>query len=622
MKKIAMGFSILVLIVFIISGCGGGGGGSSDSVIPPSGEGDVRIQVSYPQDAMVPDEVRPDPTPSPELYIKYYIIDLYPDGTTTDNPIQSNRIEYPDNSTTFANVQYGKYRIEVGGYDNNNILRTAGTGFGEVAAGTNPDVEVTMTPISSPTPSPTGSVTPSPTVSPTASPTVSPTVSPSPSPSPTPPIDEVRTELCSPPRIHENNLRSGSMHGTVTDDGKFVTFNSGQQLVADHDNSNLQIYLYDVEKGTVKLISRAPTGLIGNGDSQFPWIAANGKYAVFQSRADNLLGSGGDLNGADDIFIYDVDNNAIGRVSVKFGSPLQGGNDASQQASISQDGSYVAFQSSASDLVPSNQLPFGNVNIYRATLTKGRSDRVPTTSKIELVSNNNTSSGIVEVNGSSTMCRISRDGRYITFSSVAPDVVSSPSTVGGANLVYLADMNNTHTTRTKMISVGTTGGAADDESNEYAHLSDDASRIVFVSASNQFPGNNGKKQIYMWDKSAGIIQVSQAGGTPGFDNSSYPTISGDGAYVSFSSDSSNLVQNDKNNSQDCFLYKTATTEIIMISVDSNGAYAETSSPGSVNWHIRKDGKIVIFHSSAKNLTSWPAPPGSGVMDVFLRKWIK
>lgn len=622
MKKIVMGFSVLIIIMFLIAGCGGDGGSNSNSVTPPSGEGDVRIQVSYPQDSMGRDGAKPDPTPSPELYIKYYIIDLYLAGSTSDNPIQSNRIEYPDNTTTFANVQYGKYRIEVGGYDNDNHLRTAGIGNAEVTAGTSPDVAVTMTPVSSPTPSPTGSITPSPTVSPTESPSPSPTVSPSPSPSPTPPIDEVRTELCSPPRIHENNLRSGSMHGTITDDGKLVSFNSEQQLVTDHDNSYSQIYVYDVEKGTVRLISRTPTGFIGNGSSQFPWISGNGKYIAFQSSSGNLLGTSLELPGNVNIFIYDVDNNAIIRVSVKYGSPTEGGNDASQKPSISQDGAYVAFQSSATDLVPSNQLPFGGTNIYRATLTKGRSDRVPTVSKMELVSNNNSSSSIVEANGSSDMPRISRDGRYITFSSMAPDVVSWPSTVGGTNLVYLADMNNAITTRTKMISLGTDGAVADDESNEYAHLSDDASRIVFVSASIKFPGNNGKRQVYMWDKATGITLVSQAGGSSGLDNSSYPTISGDGAYVSFSSDSSNLVQNDNNNSEDCFLYNTATQEIIMISVFSSGVIAEQSSPGSVNWHIRKDGKIVIFHSSAKNLTSWPAPPGSGVMDVFLRKWTK
>ncbi len=621
MKRVVMGFYLLVLIVMLIAGCGGGGGNGSDNGIPPSGEGEVRIQVSYPQDTMGQDGVRPDPTPSPELYIKYYIIDLYLDGSISDNPLQSNRIEYPDNLTTFSNVQYGKYRIEVGGYNNDNILVTSGVGFGEVAAGINPDVEVYMTPISSPTPSPTGSVTPSPTVSPTESPSPSPTVSPSPSPSPTPPIDEVRTELCSPPRIHENSSRSGSMHGTITDDGRAVAFCSEQQLVTDHDNSYSQVYVYDVENGTVRIISRAPSGVIGDRDSEFPWISGNGKYITFHSAAGNLLETAG-TSGNVDVYIYDVDNDVIGRVSVKYGSPYEGGNDASQYPSISQDGTYVVFQSSANNLVPANQLPYGNVNIYRATLTKGRPDRVPTVSKMELVSNSNLSSTIVEVQGSCSMSRISRDGRYITFSCTASDVVSSPTTAGGAFLVYLADMNNSITTRTIMISIGIDGAVADDESNEYAHLSDDASKIVFVSASSKFPGNNGKRQIYMWDRVEGITHVSQAGGNPGSGDSSYPTISGDGAYVSFSSDSSNLVQNDINNSTDCFLYNTATREITMMSVDNNGYYAETSSPGSINWHIRKDGKIVVFHSTAKNLTSWPAPPGSGVMDVFLRKWIK
>ena len=615
MKKTAFILTAFLLIIVYITGCGGGGSSGSSSSSGSEG-GNVQIDVTYPQDEVNQELQDPDPN----LFIQYYVIDLYNEPSDSNLPIQSVRIDYPDTTANFYNLPFGRYRVEVAGYDSDNSLKTVGTGYGDVSTTSSPEVVVSMSPFVSPVPSPTITISPSPTVSPTASPSPSPTVSPSPSPSPspTPTIDEVRTELCSPPRIAEVSGR-GAESGTINDDGTLVTFNSDQQLVADHDNSSCQIYIYDTEKGTLKLVSRNPQGFVGNYDSDMPWISGNGKYIAFHSNATNLLGTGMDQNDAVDVFVYDVVNNSIGRVSVKYGSPTQGGNDASEYASISEDGKYVGFQSTANNMVPANQLPYGNTNVYRATMNMDSG--TPTTSKMELVSNANIVTGIVEAQGTSRKPRISRDGRYVVFESIASDIVASPASGAVKFLIYLADMNNSSSTRTKMISVDQAGGATDDEDNTTAHISDDASKVVFQSKSTKLPGSNGKWQIYLWDKLSGVTLVTKVTGTSGTGDSQRPTISGGGKYVSFDSAATNLVQNDTNNSTDCFVYNVETGAFEMISVNSSGVQAEQNS-GSYNWYISRDGKTVIFYSYAKNLTTFPAPPSSSCSDVFLRRWMK
>lgn len=625
-------FTALILVLFLAAGCGSGGS-SGTSGSTPSGSGNMQLQVSYPQDQKESMNDRQD------LYIQYYLIDLYPEGSDPSlGPIQTIRIEYPNNTATFANLEYGSYRIEVGGYDAGNNKKTAGTGYGEVTVESSPDVTVTMTPVGSPTPSPTSSISPSPTVSPTESPSPSPspTVSPSPSPSPSPLPGEIRTQLCSPPRLTENSSRSGSYHAIVTNDNKLVAFRSNQQLVSDHGNSYEQIYLFNVDSGTVKLISRDPQGNIGNNRSgQYSlitdyvgtplYISGNGEFVVFNSLADNLLGSGMDVNGKIDIFLYDVVTDTISMISTKSGSTSEGSDGNCIFCAISDDGTSVVFDSDASNLLQSGIASGSYKNIYRATLTSRSAGRPIATQKMELISNSYSSgAGLSEGNNKSLSPGMSRDGRFIVYQSTASNLVSSPSYSGSPPdpfQVYICDTNNSLETRTRMISVSNENAVGTSDSGN-PKVSDDGSRVVFHSgASNLGPTNPGKFDIYLWQRNTGLTLVSYVtGGTIG--DSYNPTISGDGRYIAFQSSSTGFVQDDTNGSIDCFLYDTQDGIFRMLSVNSAGIPAEQSS-GSNMVFVSKDGKVAVFNSYAKNLVdSWPAPSTSGVSDVFLRQWMK
>jgi HYR domain/WD40-like Beta Propeller Repeat len=100
-------------------------------------------------------------------------------------------------------------------------------------------------------------------------------------------------------------------------------------------------------------------------------------------------------------------------------------------------------------------------------------------------------------------------------------------------------------------------------------------------------------------------------GNPGNNHSFEPSISADGRYVAFSSDASNLVASDTNNTRDIFVRdrETGTTE--RVSVDSSGAQANDFS---VVASISKDGRSVAFESVASNLVA-----GDTIRnDIFVR----
>src|SRR5512133_439302 len=106
--------------------------------------------------------------------------------------------------------------------------------------------------------------------------------------------------------------------------------------------------LVSAAPGDTTRISVDGSGIQANNPSEYPSISADGRYVVFQSSANNLVP--GDTNGTLDIFVHDRNGGTTTRVSVDS-SGVQG-NGYSGKPSISADGRYVAFYSYAHNLVP------------------------------------------------------------------------------------------------------------------------------------------------------------------------------------------------------------------------------------------------------------------------------
>ncbi len=136
---------------------------------------------------------------------------------------------------------------------------------------------------------------------------------------------------------------------SISADGRFVTFSSkASNLVPGDTNFSQDIFVRDLSTNTTARVSVSGAGNQGNSNSRSPSISGNGRFVAFASDASNLVP--GDTNGAQDIFVRDLSTNTNTRVSVS-----STGNQANQDCftpSISADGRFVAFNSSASNLVP------------------------------------------------------------------------------------------------------------------------------------------------------------------------------------------------------------------------------------------------------------------------------
>jgi Tol biopolymer transport system component len=148
-------------------------------------------------------------------------------------------------------------------------------------------------------------------------------------------------------------------------------------------------------------------------------ISADGNYVAFQSIATNL--DTGDFNAKIDIFLRDLVNTTTTRISVKSDGNETLNGDSTSPA-INTDGSYVAFISTANDLVSTD--PNGTIadvfvrDTQAADSLKLLSVSLPWTN-----------------NQVSTQAAISADGRYISFTT--PNKFDDDD-INGVNDIYRA----------------------------------------------------------------------------------------------------------------------------------------------------------------------------------------
>ena len=135
--------------------------------------------------------------------------------------------------------------------------------------------------------------------------------------------------------------------GTVSANGRYVLFESdATNLIAGATSGDLEVYRTDLQTGVTVLVSATAGGVAASDDSEAGSISDDGSLAVFSTDASNLTG---DPDGVSQVFVKNLLTGAITLVS---GAGLSGADGDSDHSVISGDGSTVAFDSSASDLVP------------------------------------------------------------------------------------------------------------------------------------------------------------------------------------------------------------------------------------------------------------------------------
>ena len=166
---------------------------------------------------------------------------------------------------------------------------------------------------------------------------------------------------------------NNSYVGSISADGRYAAFYSwASNLVPGDVNGNFDIFVRDLQTGAIICASTDANGSQGNDHSYSPSMSADGRYVAFASGASNLVP--GDTNGTYDIFVRDLQTGATSRVSTDVNGVE--GNNNSYGASLSADGRYVAFASSASNLVPGDTN--GTYDIFVRGLQTGAISRVST----------------------------------------------------------------------------------------------------------------------------------------------------------------------------------------------------------------------------------------------------
>ncbi|MFN8122930.1 MAG: hypothetical protein U0237_10935 [Thermoleophilia bacterium] len=153
---------------------------------------------------------------------------------------------------------------------------------------------------------------------------------------------------------------------SVSGDGTRVAFTTGTatNLFTGDSGVASDVVLRDIAAGTTVLVSRSTSGAQANGTSERPSISADGRVVAFEAVLDSTNLFDGDTNNANDIVVRDLAKGTTVPAGVAADGTVKGGNIPD----ISGDGRYVVFQTSDS-LDPVNDA--SGADVYRRDLRSG-----------------------------------------------------------------------------------------------------------------------------------------------------------------------------------------------------------------------------------------------------------
>jgi hypothetical protein len=400
------------------------------------------------------------------------------------------------------------------------------------------------------------------------------------------------TQLVSINRFGTATGNFGASKPFISADGRTIVFNSGStDLVTEGAGPGGSVFLRNLQTNQTRIVSVNTSGAAANGDVLS--VSGNGRFVVFQS-ADQGLTTIPDSQNFTDVFVRDMQTNVTQLVSVNSAGTAPGNASSGSTAlldrstSITPDGRYVFFASTASNLVPT---AFGSgPNLYVRDL------QTQTTTAVSVNAAGTTLVG-AEYGGS-----ISDDGRYVVFTSGSSAIVANDT--NSFSDVFRRDLQ---TSITQLVSINEAGTASGNGLSSAASASANGRYVAFTSQANNLTTLPiiSAVQVYRRDMDAGMTQMASinAAGTGGANNSaSRVGISGDGQTVFFTTYGSDLVPGvDQNNLQDIYLRDFAANNTKLVSTNESGTRA--GNGGSMNGSISSDGNIVGFTSSSSDIVS-------------------
>jgi Tol biopolymer transport system component len=389
----------------------------------------------------------------------------------------------------------------------------------------------------------------------------------------------------------------------LSDDGRYVAFaNSAPNLVPGQvdTNEDLDIFLYDRVTGSTTLVSHTPAspGTAGSSYAVPLSLSADGRYLVFRSTATNLV-----PGGQTGTFLYDRVSGAVTHLASGAGTG---------PASISADGSFIAVSSTV-NLMAGQTDPQSVNDVYLYNRQAGTFTLVSHASSAALASANGASDGPI----------LSTDGRYVVYESNGSNLVPG-QTAGSGGQLFLYD----RITGTNVLVSHASGSPATPSNHHQIDgpvFSTDGRYLAFTSwATNLIPGQTGGGSVFgnvfLYDRTTGATTMpshaqgypQQAAGRASADIS----LSADGRWVAFGSYSSTIDPADCNSQDDVFLHDQVAGTNELVSEHDPGSPSLTAGgllgPGSVS----DDGRFAVFQSGAPNLAAG-ATDGNEESDIFL-----
>jgi Tol biopolymer transport system component len=380
-------------------------------------------------------------------------------------------------------------------------------------------------------------------------------------------------------------------------DGRYATFNSdASNLDADDRDTLNDVFLRDLRNHSTTLVSRASgaLGAKGNGVSVLGDGVSAGRYVVFSSFASNL--DPADPDAAADVYVRDLATAETTLVSRGDGPAGVKSNGASTRGRLSADGRFVAFESTASNLDPADTDP--DSDVFVRDLATGNTSLVtngvahaqlaafsddgqhvaflvsanPTGGRKlgdlyvqDLASGRRTlvnrADGLegAKANGYSRQFGVSMsaDGRYVAFTSRATNL--DPDDGSRRGDVYVRDVQEGRTTLVSRAD-GRRGQKANRSSGDGGSISADGRYVAFASTAwNLDPvvshTNEADRNTYVRDlrtHRTTLTNRSQSGAM-GNGGAYFPSLSGNGRYMVFSTSAHNFDPADRDYRHDFYV---------------------------------------------------------------------
>lgn len=385
----------------------------------------------------------------------------------------------------------------------------------------------------------------------------------------------------------------------------------------------------------VSLMSHIPASPVtaGSGRDGSPIASsADGAYLLFFSDATNLVsGQSGPRN--PNLFLFERMTGAVTLVSHAAGSGNTTADGASISGAISADGAWVAFISTANNLVPGQNdtnatASSGDLQTPRDAFLFERA-----TGAVTLVSR---AAGTTTTTGDrfSDSVSISSNGALVAFRSAATNLVPGQDDTNESTDAFLFERVTGSTTLVSHAAGGSLTAAASADPYQpgvwEVSVSANGAFVAFQSAgtdlvagqdeSGQSVDPGGALDAFVWSRATGLASlISHVPGstTKTANNGSGQKISmsDDGAFITFTSHGTNLVpgQTEGNRDVDTFLYERATGTVRLVS-HVHGQLTTTGSGGT--WgKISGNGAVVVLTSTATNLVAGQVDAGSD--DAFM-----